>query len=45
MNIQKKKGFYSCNKVGLHEETFYFLIFQRKATVIKGMGGKYSNFK
>ena len=41
VNQIKRKGFNSCNNVGLNEEFFYFLmIFLRKESVIKGVGGK-----
>ena len=39
MIAQKKMFFYSCNKVGLNEEIFHFLmIFLRKAFLIKRDG-------
>ena len=40
----QKKSLYSCNKIGFNEEIFYFfMIFLRKVSVIKGVDGNISN--
>ena len=42
----QKKSLYSCNKIGFNEEIFYFfMIFLRKASVVKGVDGKCFKFK